>query len=368
MSEDEKSSRPRRRRRRRSRKRKPSGATAETAPQTGSGDGQASAPAGGPPSGPSGGARKGTKRRSRRRGRAKPPSRRTRRPRGSSNWWSRRWSSSLDSIHVGRRLGHGRTYARQGRVVELEFEKGTATAMVQGSRNAPYLVRMHFAQLTMADWRRILKVIGEDVELGGGLFRGEFPPEVDEVFASLDLTLFPSGQGNLKAACSCPDQANPCKHVAAVFYALGEEIDRDPFLLLQLRGLDRTELMEALVRSPAARTALVPPPVVEPTAAAPGPERSEETPEPEPEPRPLAEKPLPVDAELFWDGEAAQGSPREVVRLSTVTGAVAQRLGGFPFWRGEGGCTAVMDRIYRAAARAGLAVHRGEPDSDPFGD
>jgi uncharacterized Zn finger protein len=257
-------------------------------------------------------------------------------------------------------------------VIELEFEKGSVVSMVKGSRNAPYLVRMHFAMLSSTDWKKVLKVFSEDTDLGGGLFRGEFPPSTEEAFSSLNLPLFPSGgQGDLKAACSCPDQANPCKHVAAVYYALGEEIARDPFLLFRLRGLDRTELMEGLARTPAARTAVVAPPSAEALArhgdkmiseqrrsqtdALPG------TPGNQPHDEPLPETP-----QLFWTGLA--GTPNkesgEEVRIPRVAGALAQRLGGYPFWRGDSGCGMVMDQIYRAASSVGLSIYLGESDTE----
>lgn len=315
--------------------------------------------------------RPGSKSRPRGRGRSGESGRRPRRGRSQDNWWAQRWSSSLDVIQVGRRLGHGRTYARQGRVIELTFEKGSATAMVQGSRDAPYLVRMHFSMLSTADWKRVLRALGEDTDLGGGLFRGEFPQGVEGAFTSLDLSLFPSGQGDLKAACSCPDQANPCKHVAAVFYALGEEVDRDPFLLFRLRGLDRTELMDALARTPAARAALVAPPSADAItrAEADMPRRQDRGRMgalPEVEHRQPAEEPLPAKPQLFWAGLSGErdGEAREEVRLPMVSGALARRLGGFPFWRGENSCSVVMDQIYHASSQVGLSIYLEESDPE----
>jgi len=264
-------------------------------------------------------------------------------------------------------------------VIEVEYEKGSVTAMVQGSRDAPYLVRMHFAVLSAADWRRFLGAVGKDVELGGGLFRGEFPPEADAVFTELNLSLFPSGQGDLKAACSCPDPANPCKHVAAVYYALGEEIDRNPFLLFQLRGLDRTALMEALAKTPAARAALVAPPVAEAAARrevvrANGNAENLTPAALGPDPLSPREEPLPADPQLFWAGagpgpapglgSVQRGEVDKDVHVPRIPGALAQRLGGYPFWRGSNACSVVIDQIYRASSHTGLSIYLGETDSE----
>ena len=350
MSEEEKKTRPRRRQRRRPRSSPasaPQGEAGKTRRPSQNGDGS-NARRG----------RQGSKDRPRGRGRSKPVGRRPRRDRSARNWWTRRWSEILDVIQLDGRLRNGRAYARQGRVVDLTFEKGSTTAMVQGSRNAPYLVRMHFAVLSAEDWKKVLGAIGEDTELGGGLFLGEFPQRAEEVFTSQNLSLFPSGQGDLKAACSCPDEANPCKHIAAVYYALGEEIDRDPFLLLRLRGLDRTELMEALARTPAARAALVPPP---PSTDAESRPRGEALPKPE-----SRDEPLPQDPQLFWAGPGGERTEddRKEVRLPRVSGALAQRLGGYPFWQGESACGVVLNQIYRASSEVGLSIYLGEADPE----
>jgi uncharacterized Zn finger protein len=229
---------------------------------------------------------------------------------------------------------------------------------------------MHFTMLSAADWKRVLVALGEDTDLGGALFRGEFPQRAEEAFTSLDLSLFFSSQGDLKAACSCPDQANPCKHVAAVFYALGEEIDRDPFLLFRLRGLDRTELMEALARTPAARAALVAPPTSAEVQARRRDEVDSEEDHGQTEPlkemesRQPREEPLPEEPQLFWAGLEGEREEGEEVRIPGVSGALAQRLGGYPFWRGDNSCSVVMDQIYRASSQVGLSIYLGESDPE----
>jgi uncharacterized Zn finger protein len=80
------------------------------------------------------------------------------------------------------------------------------------------------------------------------LLAGEMPREIDEVFRARRASLFPERPKDLKAACTCPDWANPCKHVAAVHYVLGDTFDRDPFLLFELRGRPRTAVLATLRR------------------------------------------------------------------------------------------------------------------------
>jgi len=298
----------------------------------------------------------------------------SRRGRTGGSWWALRWSQSVHGIQVGKRLDHGRSYARQGRVIELELEKGAAHSLVQGSRDAPYRVRMHFAQLTPLEWKKVVNGLGQHPEIGRGLFRGEVHRAVEAVFAELGLALLPGGPGDLKAACSCPDQANPCKHVAAVYYAVGEEIGRDPFLMFRLRGLDRNELLEALAKTPAAQAALVPAPSEaararrEAEAAADDEDDGEDTEADEEQEE--RQEPLPEDPTLFWAGPGANGEPRppEPGYGVPASGALLKRLGGFPFWEGETAIAAVMERIYRASSPVGRAISRGEPppsEDDP---
>jgi uncharacterized Zn finger protein len=319
--------------------------------------------------------------------------RRPRRDRSYNHWWARRWSEVLENFEVGRRLGRGRSYARQGQVLELDIDKGSATAMVQGSRDAPYLVRMHFSMLSSTDWKKVIKVLGEDPELGGRLLMSELPEGIEAAFESIGLSLFPAAGGDLKAACSCPDQANPCKHVAAVYYTLGEEFDREPFLLFKIRGMDRSELIEALARTPAARAAIVappkPPPPPEPRLDSADEFDDEdldddnEPPESDIDEAALTEKlekhevhqrrrpteePLSMDPHEFWAGEEGPQADRASVRVPATPGALARRLGGFVFWRGEGSCGAVMEQVYRGASSVGLDVYLGESGRETSSD
>ncbi|MGH0030351.1 MAG: SWIM zinc finger family protein [Myxococcota bacterium] len=304
------------------------------------------------------------------RGRSRP-----RREKQAENWWARRWIEVLESFDVGRRLGRGRSYARQGQVVDLELGKGFVTAKVQGSRDAPYLVRMRLSMLSSTDWKKVTRRIAEDPELVESLVRGQIPEDIEETFAPLGLSLFPTVSGDLKTACSCPDQANPCKHVAAVYYLLGEEFDRDPFLVFRLRGIDRSEIVEAIGGSAALRGPLIPaperqeapaPPEPEPEAAAADAdeELEEEAEAEETQPQERPPEPLPTEAHAFWAGEAAGDGGRGEVRIPLLPGALARRLGGYPFFRGSDDCDSVVQRVYKNASIAGLDVYLGESESD----
>ena len=309
-----------------------------------------------------------------------------RRGRGAEHWWTRRWVEVLESFEVGRRLGRGRLYARQGQVLELEIGEGFVTAQVQGSRDAPYLVRMRFSMLSSTDWKKVTKEITANPALSAALASGQMPEEVEGVFDRLGLSLFPRANGDLKTACSCPDPANPCKHVAAVYYLLGEEIDRDPYVLFRLRGLEKNELITAL-GGPLRGTPMPPPPPRAPEAARPPAEEGEAEAEPrfeeEDEERELAEgegdaslrevpawaeeplepnpppQALSAEPHAFWAGGNFPAEEVRETRIPAVPAALTKRLGALPFQRGEDP-SALLERIYRNASLGGLEVFLGE--------
>jgi uncharacterized Zn finger protein len=161
-------------------------------------------------------------------------------------WWSRRFIELLESFGLGSRLKRGRSYARAGQVLELEVQPGLVLAKVQGSRYSPYRVRIRGKVLSEQQWRRLEKAMAAQALPLAKLLAGEMPHDIEELIASCKLTLFPRSKRELSDSCSCPDWANPCKHVAAVYYILAERFDEDPFLIFAWRGREQDELIERL--------------------------------------------------------------------------------------------------------------------------
>jgi uncharacterized Zn finger protein len=171
---------------------------------------------------------------------------RSRRGEIGETWWSRRFIELLESFGVGSRLKRGRNYARSGQVIELDVEPGVVLAKVQGSRYTPYRVRIRGKVLSEQQWGRIEKAMASEALHLATLLAGEMPRDIEEVFSSCKLTLFPRSKAELRTSCTCPDPENPCKHVAAVYYILAEQFDDDPFLIFAWRGRDEDELLERL--------------------------------------------------------------------------------------------------------------------------
>jgi uncharacterized Zn finger protein len=171
---------------------------------------------------------------------------RSRRGAIGESWWSRRFLSAVESIVTGSRLARGRTYARQGQVIDLGIGSGLVVAQVQGSRRAPYGVQISMPAAGDTRWEAIVDALAAQAGYAARLLAGELPHEIEDVFAGAGVALFPERGSHLTSACTCPDWATPCKHAAAVFYLMAEAFDDDPFLLLAFRGREREALLDEL--------------------------------------------------------------------------------------------------------------------------
>ncbi|MEU0663823.1 SWIM zinc finger family protein [Streptomyces lavendulocolor] len=185
---------------------------------------------------------------------ALPPAKSSRAPFAES-WWGREWLRALEesSLDSGR-LQRGRTYARSGAVGQLTVAPGSAAAPVKGSRPTPYHSTVLVKQLKDRQWDQLLDMIAERAAHIAALLDGEMPAALADDAAAAGVPLLP-GPHDLDPQCSCPDWGYPCKHAAAVCYQLARLLDRDPFVLLLLRGRGERELLDELSRRNTARAA-----------------------------------------------------------------------------------------------------------------
>ena len=164
----------------------------------------------------------------------------------TKNWWAERLIKAMEKLVDSGRLTRGRSYARKGQVLSIEETKTGVTARVQGSRRTPYKIKIEIVPLTDAQWEKVIDALAEQAIFTAQLLAGEMPQDIDEAFIATGVSLFPAKRGDLTTDCSCPDSANPCKHVAATHYILGERFDEDPFLLFRLRGRTQERILQAL--------------------------------------------------------------------------------------------------------------------------
>lgn len=154
-------------------------------------------------------------------------------------WWGKRWVENLSKYEDDQRMARGRAYARADKVKKFEINKGKITAVVQGS-SGKYKVNIDFKEYSDEQWKKIVGKIQITPLLLGKLLNNEMPEELEE------MTGFKFVPDSFSSKCSCPDYANPCKHIAAVFYTTSDEIDHNPMSLLLIHGLTREELFSRL--------------------------------------------------------------------------------------------------------------------------
>lgn len=164
----------------------------------------------------------------------------------AKSWWAQRWIAALERLVDSGRLSRGRSYARQGQVLSIDETQGGIAARVQGSMRTPYKISIQINHLSDAEWAKVIDALAEQAIFTAQLLAGEMPQDIEQAFERAKVSLFPSKRGDLETDCSCPDYSNPCKHIAAAHYILGERFDEDPFLIFRLRGRTQEQVMQEL--------------------------------------------------------------------------------------------------------------------------
>jgi uncharacterized Zn finger protein len=178
----------------------------------------------------------------------------------SREWWSQRWLDLLDSYRFKKRLERARNYSRQGNVLSIEFHKSKVLAQVKGSEVEPYQVSLSLDIFSDEEWNYVIETMSHKSLFAAKLLAGEMPQNIEDVFTSNGLSLFPFTLNDIHSQCSCPDPAVPCKHIAAIYYQLSDRLSEDPFVLFELRGRSRERIIQDL-RKLRSQKKLVNPPV-----------------------------------------------------------------------------------------------------------
>lgn len=267
---------------------------------------------------------------------------------GVSSWWARRFLDDLERFAVESRLAKGRSYARDGQVVEVAVTPGRIDATVQGGRLKPYQVEVAVTPLAPDVWDAVADALAGRPLLAARMLAGDMPAELDELVAAAGGSLFPNRMRDVRHKCDCDDWSNPCKHTAAVYYVVGEELDRDPSLFLTLRGADPAAFLARLPGAPA------------PALPVDGSEAAEAAAEVD---EPLPGESLSDNPDLFW---ASFVPPLDLVGELPVlegTPTLLRRLGAPPFWRGRQPFLDALLPVTRSAAVSALHVLLGEREA-----
>lgn len=160
----------------------------------------------------------------------------------ATTWWGTKWNENLERYaDYANRIDRGRSYVRNGSVIDLRIEGGMVKALVSGSRSTPYKVEVNITKLADANWRGLCGAT-DGLESLPDLLAGRFSPALQARFFASGTGLFPAPK-EIHFTCSCPDWASMCKHVAAVLYGVGNRLDAEPRLLFSLRQVTVEELV-----------------------------------------------------------------------------------------------------------------------------
>lgn len=265
----------------------------------------------------------------------------------SRTWWGKRFIDALETFTESNRLGRGRSYARNGKIKSYQIQEGTITAHVKGSIN-PYFgvykeplydTEISLTPISSKNWSKVIASIASKASWVSQLLMNQVPDNIEEAFQPLNLHLLPHNRQDFETCCSCPDYANPCKHIAGVYYLIAESLDQDPFLLFELRGMNRLQLQKELEKSSLGQ-ALAESLHDEPLS--PVPVDFYYT--------PLAKSPLPPlgNHQDYWLGN--QPLPQTLLPTSsTMISAICVKKGGDfpPFWERDNSFIEVMEEFYQ---------------------
>jgi uncharacterized Zn finger protein len=161
-------------------------------------------------------------------------------------WWAQRWIDVLESFGWRRRLERARNYVREGRVLSLQFQGPQVLAQVQGTAPEPYEVSLGLDPFTDEQWGYVIEELSTRAIFAAKLLAGEMPQTIEDAFTASGLSLFPFSKFDIHSTCDCPDPVNPCKHIGAVYYLLGDYFSQNPFILFELRGRNKSQIIETL--------------------------------------------------------------------------------------------------------------------------
>ncbi|MBI4653074.1 hypothetical protein HY750_02370 [Candidatus Kuenenbacteria bacterium] len=165
-----------------------------------------------------------------------------------NTWWGKAWNTNLEKYaDYSNRIGRGRSYIRNGFVLDFKIKPGEITSLVQGTESHPYKVIIKIKPLDKKVWNKIKKQCEGKIESLQELIEGRFPKNLIEIFIAKSKGLFPSPK-EIEFDCDCLDWASMCKHVAATLYGVGVKLDDDPKLFFLLRKVQINDLITEALR------------------------------------------------------------------------------------------------------------------------
>ena len=265
----------------------------------------------------------------------------------SRTWWGQKFITAIESFTDSARLGRGRSYARGGKILEFAVNKGKIEATIRGSVNPYFGVytepRYHtvvkIKAIAKKDWSKIIQSMAKNASFVSKLLLNEVPENIESSFREVNKNLLPRSESDFQTSCSCPDWSNPCKHIAGLCYRFASELDEDPFLIFELRGLTQEQLHQELAKTPLGRALIA---GLQTEELAPDPVTSYYT-------RPQKEQfNSSTSLKEFWQGKTITPQLISETREANISGILVKKVGDFPeFWHRDISFIATMEELYQ---------------------
>jgi uncharacterized Zn finger protein len=256
----------------------------------------------------------------------------------SKNWWGAAWQEKMERLAESSRFKEGGAAAAGNAVQRVRLDGRTMVALVQLKLQPAYTVRITFDAFSREQWDHLFANVRDWRALASSLTEGELPLEIQTAFVKAKLHFMPERYADLHLECGCPDWLKPCAHLVAAWLRFGRDFERNPFLLFQLRGMERKELLDLLLGG-------APAPEPEPEFA--GDEvREAET-------IPVNLQPLPADPQTYWAERPFPVPPPDAGERRLLDDGLLEKLGPAPFapnWQAlEPQFHRVYDSVYELA-------------------
>lgn len=165
----------------------------------------------------------------------------------AKSWWGKAWIDNLERYaDYANRIDRGKSYVKNGMVLDLQILRGSISALVCGSTMKPYEVEIKIEPLSKKKMDELTKLCDHRIDTIEALAAGKFTKELEVLLSAKGTGLFPSPK-EIHFSCSCPDWAYMCKHVAAVLYGTGTRLDDNPLLFFTLRDIDSERFIKKSV-------------------------------------------------------------------------------------------------------------------------
>ena len=263
----------------------------------------------------------------------------------SRTWWGQKFIEAIEQLTDTGRLSRGRSYAGPSRILNFDINGGMVMAQIRGNVNAYFGVHkepryntvIDFEPISKAKWAAVVALMGSKASLISRLLLNEIPDNIEDSFATLWLHLLPASHKDFHTQCSCPDWSNPCKHVAGLYYRIAAELDSNPFLLFELRGLSRADLQAQLAQTPLGQA------LAAELSAEQQPPRPRDRYFSSPQTHPVGD----LSQKDIRQGEKRHPPNLEVATPSPVSAVLIKKQGDFPeFWQRDNSFIDAMEGLY----------------------